>query len=77
MGATWALVISVTDPIPSQMPYAEPPVHLETKAQCQMVADAINSKASQAGLESRISATCAEMQFLEVPEELKSQRLVK
>lgn len=69
VGSTaWALLITVADPIPSQYPHLEPPVHLEREEQCRMVADAINTKASQAGVREKLSAKCAQIEFIEVPE---------
>jgi hypothetical protein len=67
----WALLITVTDPIPSPMTQWEPAINIEQEAQCQLIAEAINSKAQQAGIEGKISARCAEIEFLEIPAELK------
>lgn len=61
----WALIIGVTEQAPSTVKYADPPVHLETESQCKSIADAINSKASQAGVESRISARCTEIEYID------------
>jgi hypothetical protein len=66
----WALLITATDPIPSPIPHWEPAIHMEQEAQCQLIASAINSKAQQAGVEGKISARCAEIEFLEIPAEL-------
>lgn len=69
VGSTaWALLITVTDPIPSQYPSMEPSVHLEREDQCRRVADAINIKASQAGVREKLSARCAQVEYIEVPE---------
>lgn len=66
IGSTaWALVMTVTDPIPSEMPHREPSVHLETEAQCEEIAAAINQKAWVAGVKDRLSATCRQIEYLD------------
>lgn len=63
----WALVISVTNPVPSPAPYAEPPVNLKTRAECEAIASAINAKASEAGVQRQLSAQCHQIEYIEIP----------
>ena len=74
IGSTaWALVMTITDPVPSEIPNAEPPIHLETKEQCEEIAAAINSKAHQAGLSDRLEAKCSQIEYVEVPEQFRQK----
>lgn len=68
----WALVISVTEPVPSPFPYANRPVHFETEAECQNVALAINGKAHEAGVQKQLSAQCRQIEYIDVPAPSKS-----
>lgn len=68
----WALMISVTNPVPNPLPYVDPPVHLETQAECETIADAINAKAQQAGVQQQLSADCRQIEFIELPEKQSS-----
>ena len=63
----WALVISVTNPVPSTIPWANPPVHMETEAECRNIATAINAKAHEAGVKEKLSADCHQIEFIEIP----------
>uniref|UniRef100_A0A6H1Z6W4 Uncharacterized protein n=1 Tax=viral metagenome TaxID=1070528 RepID=A0A6H1Z6W4_9ZZZZ len=69
----WALLITVADPVQSSVPYAEPSLHMEQETQCRSIADAINGKAQQAGVASKISARCTQIEYVEIPEELKNR----
>jgi hypothetical protein len=74
VGSTaWALVMTVTDPVPRAITYAEQPIHLETKAQCEEIAAAINSKADQAGISDRLEAKCSKIEYVEVPEQFRKK----
>lgn len=64
----WMLVITVVDARQIDMPYANPPVDLETEAECRMVERAINTKAAQAGVSDRLQAECKEVEYVEVPQ---------
>ena len=63
----WALIISVTNPVPSEMPRANPPVHVETEVECRSIATAINAKAHEAGVQEQISADCHQIEFMKIP----------
>jgi hypothetical protein len=63
--AAWALIIEAKEARQSEMPDATPPVHLETKEECESIERAINSKAWQAGVEDRLSAKCYEIEYID------------
>lgn len=74
IGSTaWALVMTITDPVPSAIPHADQPIHLEKKEQCEEIAAAINSKANQAGLSDRLKAKCSQIEYVEVPEQFRKK----
>lgn len=64
----WALIISVTAATNTAMPRANPPVHTETREQCENIAGAINAKAELAGVASKMSARCARIEYVKPPE---------
>lgn len=66
----WLLLITVTDPVPRSIPYADPPLHMEQEEQCRSIADAINGKVQQAGISGKIAARCAQIEYIEIPAEL-------
>lgn len=69
VGSTaWALLITVTEPAGSDIPNANPVVHMEQEEQCQSIADAINAKAYQAGVKEKLSARCDRIEYIEAPE---------
>ena len=65
----WALVMSVTNPVPSAVPYWEPAVEFGTEAECRNVANAINSKAAEAGVAEQLKASCSKINYIELPEQ--------
>ncbi len=66
----WALLITVADPVPSSIPYADTPLHMEQEEQCRSIADAINGKVQQAGVSGKIAARCEQIEYIEIPAEL-------
>lgn len=64
----WALMMTVTNPIPSTIPFSEPVVELETEAKCEEIAKAINHKAWVAGMKGQLIAKCHQIEYVEVME---------
>lgn len=65
----WALMMTVTNPIPSTIPFSEPVVELETEAKCEEIAKAINHKAWVAGMKGQLIAKCHQIEYVDVPEQ--------
>ncbi|MCY1303101.1 hypothetical protein D9M68_720040 [compost metagenome] len=63
----WTLVISVTNPVPSDFPYVNPPLDFETEAECRRIEKAINAKAYEAGVKAQLSAQCHQVEYVEPP----------
>lgn len=62
----WALIITVTNPVPCSIPYANPPAHFTTQAECENVAFVITSKVHQAGLQAQLSARCERIEYIDI-----------